>query len=138
MSSRWSAAVLLAVAAAAVWTVWRLVRGRLPLAVRLVALAAVAVAVFLIIDQHRDAEVAGAHMTSKATIRILPSPPTAESLREESEKIAESLMKRDRLESIPGPGLEAGVSWGFWIGLAGVVLLGVSMAAAGAAEANSR
>jgi hypothetical protein len=94
--------------------------------------------VFLIIDQYRDAEVAGEHMTVKATIRELPSPPTDESMREEAETIAESSMTRDRLVSIPGPGLEAGVGWGFWIGLAGVVLVGVSMAAAGAAEANSR
>jgi hypothetical protein len=126
MSSRWSEAVLITVAAAAVWLIWRLARGRVPWVVYVVALAAVALAVFLTIDQRRDVQAwppPGMKTITRSTISIGPAPA--------SDPFVDSWMRRDRLRSYHSSGLDVGASWGSWVGLAGMVLVGVSLVAAG-------
>jgi len=129
MSSRWSAAIVIAVGAVAIWAVWRAWRGRVPLPVRLVLAAAVAVAVYLTLAQWRDVEAwppPGAVTTSRIAIASLdtrPKDPTADFLA--------SWMQRDHLRSYHNPDLYADISWGLWVGLGTLMLVVVALLLAG-------
>ncbi|GIF25083.1 hypothetical protein BJ973_007340 [Actinoplanes tereljensis] len=122
MSSRWTAAVLIVFGAAALWLVWRLVRGRVPGPVWAVLLAAVAIAVFLTLDQ-RDAS---GEWLSAPTIELSlgPDPDPAGSL-------AAAWMQRDDLNAYASDGLNIGLAWGFWTGFTAMILTGASLALAG-------
>jgi hypothetical protein len=56
MSSRWSAAILITVAAAAIWLTGRVTKRDVPWPVHLLALSACALSIFLAVAQWRDIE----------------------------------------------------------------------------------
>jgi hypothetical protein len=122
MSSRWTAAVLIAFGAAAVWLTWRLVRGRVAGPVWGLLLAAVAVSLFLTLDQ-RDAS---QEWLSAPTIQLNSGPGA-----DPAGSLAAAWMHRDDLNAYASDGLNIGVTWGFWTGFTAMVLTGISLAAAG-------
>jgi hypothetical protein len=127
MSSRWSAAVLVTVAAAAVWLIWRLVRAQVPRAAWLLVLAAVALSVFLVVDQRSDVRPWSRSGMYTVTIAELG----VERDRDPARDIAAGWMKRNDLVSYRSDGLNVDMSWGFWAGLGAIVLVGMSLVVAG-------
>ncbi|MEU8819043.1 hypothetical protein [Actinoplanes sp. NPDC048796] len=127
MSSRWSAAIVIAVAAVAVWLVWRFVRGRVPLPVWLAVLAAVTVSVFLTLVQRSDIEPMNDPETETTMTIELDVDGKPES--EPGADIAADWMKRDHLVPYRSDGLDVGLGWGLWVGLAGMVVAGLAVAA---------
>jgi hypothetical protein len=128
MSSRWSTAIAIAAAAVAVWLIWRFVRGRVPLPVWLAVLSAVTVSVFLTLVQRSDVE----PMTDPEKTEIIATVELDVAPKLEPEPgadIAADWMKRDHLVPYRSPGLNVGLGWGLWAGLAGMVLAGVALAA---------
>lgn len=114
ISSRWSEAVVLTVAAAGVWLVWRLVRGRVPWVVWMLALVAMTAAVFLTLDQRAEV--------------LAPGAPVDYFVYSSEGLVAPPLV-RDAFERWPG--VETGLGRGFWTGLAAMLLTGTALAAAG-------
>jgi hypothetical protein len=124
MSTRWSAAVLIAVSVAALWLIWRRTRGSVPLVGYLVALAAIAVSIFLAATQWRGVEAwppPGATTRTSVTLHLADEPAS------KSDPFVESWMARDQLRSFHSPGLYSDVGWGLWVGLGGMLLVGVSI-----------
>ncbi|MCU7728523.1 hypothetical protein ODJ79_32835 [Actinoplanes sp. KI2] len=135
MSSRWTVAILLTVGAAVGWLAWRMTRGRVPVAIWLAALAAVAVSVLLTLQQRSDVETWPPAEVNAAGV----SEVHLSSVKEVSAtEFAESLMPRDRLRRYSDPGIEAGTSYGFWVGLVGMTLTGLSLVVAGRGGRNPR
>jgi hypothetical protein len=128
MSSRWTESILLTVAAAVTWLAWRMARGRVPRTVWLAALAAVAVSMFLTLQQRGDvepwppAEAAPTHQSGYALSDV--------AVVSDAEFMA-SVMPRNHLRRYTDPGTEAGTSCGFWTGLVGMALTGLSLGIAG-------
>ncbi|MCU7727050.1 hypothetical protein ODJ79_25260 [Actinoplanes sp. KI2] len=128
MSSRWTASIWLTAAAAVGWLAWRMARGRVPVAIWLAALAAIAVSVLLTLQQRSDVETwPPAEVTAPRESELQASAVAMVSATE----FAESLMPRDHLRRYTDPGIEAGPSYGFWVGLAGMTLTGLSLVVAG-------
>lgn len=126
MSSRWTGALLLTVLAVGFWLVSRLTRRWVSRALWLTSLAAVVLSVFLTLDQ-RDA--ARSPTAAERSAEVVGVPADA------AGPLAASLMRRDH------PVAMAGVSaagLGFWIGLTGMILTGMSLAAAGPARPARR
>lgn len=129
MSSRWSAAIAIAAAAVAIWLIWRFVRGRVPLPMWLAVLSAVTVSVFLTLAQRSDVEpMNDPKKTAIITTAELDVAPKLES--EPGADIAADWIKHDHLVPYRSPGLNVGLGWGLWAGLAGMVLTGLAVAAA--------
>lgn len=129
VSSRWSAAIAIAVAAVAVRLVWRFVRRRVPLPVWLAVLSAVTVSVFLTFVQLSDVKPINDPEKSEIIATVeLDVDPKPES--EPGADIAADWMKRDHLVPYRSDGLYVGLGWGLWAGLAGMVLAGLALAAA--------
>jgi hypothetical protein len=61
------------------------------------------------------------------TVQIGVSDPKSDPVLE----LASAWMVRDRLRSYHSPGLYADASWGMWVGLAGMVLVALSLVLAG-------
>ncbi|MFD0519342.1 hypothetical protein [Paractinoplanes durhamensis] len=127
ISTRWTVAVLIVFAAAAIWLTWRSVRGRVARPVWLLLLAAVVVAVFLTLDQRdRSEQWLAAPTRGESTIQLTvgPDPDPVGSL-------AAAWLRRDDLNTYASPGLNTGVGWGFWTGFTAMLLTGLSLAVAG-------
>ena len=127
VSSRWSQALLVTAVSVVLGLLWCLFRDRAPVVLWIAALAGVTLAVFLALDQRADTRSPPTPPTRSITIvegitDISPQP-TAE--------FAAGWMRRDRLVAYHSEGLNADVGWGFWAGLAGMVLTGMSLAVAG-------
>jgi hypothetical protein len=121
MSSRWSTAVLLAAGAAAIWVLWRLVRGRVPLPVLLALLAAGGFALYLTVAQLLDVK----DFTSGVTREVVTIAPVS---KPTTDPFVAGWMERDHLRSYHhSPYLYAGFSDGCWIGLAAMVLVVVAL-----------
>jgi hypothetical protein len=135
MSSRWSVAVVITVAAAAAWLVWRMVRGRVPRVVPVIACAAAALSIVLAVAQWRAVEA-----------RPLPGSTTTASVRigvagresDPATELADAWMVRDHLRSYHNPGLYVDIGWGIWIGLGAMVLVALSLVVAGSGRSPSR
>ncbi|WP_213004678.1 hypothetical protein [Paractinoplanes toevensis] len=128
MSSRWTVSVLLTVAAAVVWLAWRMARARVPVAILLAALAAVAVSVFLTLQQRSDVEL---WPPAEVTATPVPEFQLSATVEVSGTEFAESVMPRDHLRRYTDPRIEAGTSYGFWAGLAGMTLTGLALVVAG-------
>ncbi|MFI5490347.1 hypothetical protein [Micromonospora echinaurantiaca] len=129
MSSRWSAAVLLTLGAIVVAMIWRHAQGRMPSLAHVATLAAVALSVFLVVQQWRDVEAwppAGSWSQSRVEPSDSPWFPEP-SRRDMAAEIAGGFMERDNLRSHHAPGLTAGVGWGMWVGLCAIVLAGAAL-----------
>ena len=129
MSSRWSAAIAIAAAAVAVWLIWWFLRGRVPSPVWLAVLSAVTVSVFLTLAQRSDVE----PMNDPEKTGIIAGVELDAAPKLESERVADFAavwMKRDHLVPYRSAGLNVGLGWGLWVGLAGMVLAGMALAAA--------
>jgi hypothetical protein len=127
MSTSWTAAVLTATGATAMWLTWRYTRTRIPRPAWLVLLAAAAISVFLTLDQRDNADrwletSTRTELTVRLDIRADPDPASS---------LAADWMHRDELRSYRSAGLNVGVTWGFWTGMTAMVLAGMSMALAG-------
>jgi hypothetical protein len=134
MSSRWAASVLLTGAAAATWSAARVVRSRVPVIVQLAALAAVVASIFLTLQQRND-------VASWPPVEVAADPVAGDARESElrieayryveltDAEIAASTMRRDHLWHYTQPGLTAGPGYGYWTGLAGMALTGLSMLA---------
>jgi hypothetical protein len=127
ISTRWTEALLVGTAAAAVWSAWWLVRRHTPVVVHLAVLAAAILAVFLTVDQRRAAQPwppPGMQTIQKSTVVLgsdrLPG----------TEEYARDWIKRDQLRTFHGTGLTVDVGWGYWVGLTGMTLVGLSMVGA--------
>lgn len=128
MSSRWTVSVLLTVTVAVAWLAWRTTRGRVPAAIRLGALAAIVVSVFLTLQQRSDVE---PWPPADVTTTFQPGNHLSAKVEMSDSEFAEAVMPRDHLRRYTTPGIEAGTSYGFWVGLAGMTLTGMSLIAAG-------
>lgn len=129
MSTRWTEAVLVTVAAVAVWVLWRVVRGRVPLPVRLVLLAAVGFALYLTVAQLLDVR----DFSRGTAVAVVSIGPVA---KPSGDPFVAGWMRRDHLVSYRTPGLYADVSDGCWMGLAAMVLVVVALLLAGSGEAR--
>ncbi|MEV4489965.1 hypothetical protein AB0K04_07610 [Micromonospora coxensis] len=131
MSSRWSAAVLITVGALVVSLVWRHDRGRVPPLMHLATVAAVALSIFLVLQQWQDVESLSEGSTSVSRVTINAHPLGAEPpSRDPAADIASGFMKRDDLLSFHSAGLNADVGWGMWVGLCAMALAGAALVAA--------
>ncbi|MET8151505.1 hypothetical protein ACIBSW_20295 [Actinoplanes sp. NPDC049668] len=128
MSTRWTVSVLLTVTAAVAWLAWWMTRGRVPVAIWLAALVAVTVSMFLTLQQRSDVE---PWPPAEATALLEPGNYLSAEVEMSDTEFAESVMPRDHLRRYTDPGIESGTSYGFWAGLAGMILTGLSLAAAG-------
>lgn len=127
-STRWTEAVLVTVAAAAVWLLWRWLRGSVPWPVRLVLVAGVVLALYVSLQQREDVEAwppPGARFITSVCLGDQSGGPSG------AEEIAEPFMERDHLRSYHDPALHADISWGFWAGIGAMVLVGVALVTAG-------
>jgi hypothetical protein len=118
MSTLWSAAVVLAVAAAAL----ALLRRRaVPLALTVLAIGLTVAQVWLV-DRlpHPDTTIAASISGDLVPVNESPDAP-----------FLAAWMQRDHLRSFHDPGLYADASWGLWVGLAAMVLVGVTIMLAG-------
>ncbi|MGS2620132.1 hypothetical protein ACVCAH_37575 [Micromonospora sp. LZ34] len=128
MSSRWSAAVLLTLGAVVVSMIWRHNRGRVPSLAHVATLAAVALSVFLVVQQWRDVEAwPPAGSVSRSRVEPSASHWFAEPRRDMAAEIAAGFMERDHLRSHHAPGLIADAGWGMWVGLCAIVLAGAAL-----------
>jgi hypothetical protein len=124
VSSRWSQALFVTAVSVVLGLVWCLFRDRAPVVLWLAALVGVTLAVFLALDQRADTRPpAPQTWTITQGITNISTDPTGE--------IAAGWMRRDKLEAYHSEGLNVDVGWGFWAGLTGMVLTGLSLAVVG-------
>jgi hypothetical protein len=136
-STRWSLAVLITLAAAAIWLLWRLARRPVPAAAYLVALAGIALAVHLSLTQSWEAW-PPADQTTVARVTITASPGYDPDPEPNLEPVKASYMQRDALLATDSPGVYAGVGWGLPVGVATMVFVGIATLVAGPGTAAER
>ena len=114
-SSLWSAAMVLSAAATVAWLLWRLVRGGVPIAGRLVLALLPLTSIILIAKQWRQRRPFDAvynHPRSTISMHVSPSDP-----------VPWPTTVRDHLLILHQPGMSMDVRWGAYAGLAAVSLL---------------
>jgi len=128
MSSRWTASIVLTVAAAAAWLAWKMARGRVPIGVLLGSLAAVALAIVLTVQQRRDVEPwppTDVQATAQAVYALTDEVEVSDA------EFARSYMPRNHLRRYRDQGTDAGPGYGFWTGLAAMTSTALSLTVAG-------
>lgn len=133
ISTRWSEAIALAAAGPALWLVWRVRRGRVPLPLRLAVLGGVAAAVFLTVQQWQDVErwpPPGSTIHSEVRAELLPAA-AARRRPPVEDTVAASWMQRDELRSYHQPGLYVNFGWGLYAGLAAMLFVAAAVITAG-------
>ena len=126
VSTRWSAAVLLAAAVAVALLVFLLRRRRVPSVGRILALGVVVVAIGLTVAQWRGVE----HWPPpNAVIRTDISLNQVGEHRDFEQELLDDWAERDHLRSIHKTGLTADVAEGMWVGLATMSLMAVALLA---------
>ncbi|MDI6105950.1 hypothetical protein QLQ12_46010 [Actinoplanes sp. NEAU-A12] len=133
-SSRWVTSVLLTVATATIWLAVRVVRGRVPMAVRLTALAVVAVSMFLTFEQRDDAE---PWPPVEARVTMVPEAGLSAEVELSHAEFAKAVMPRNQLRRYTQPGRVSSTGYGYWTGLVGMALTGLTMLTAGRGDRRS-
>lgn len=119
VSTRWTVAVLLAVAVAMVWMAFLLWRRRIPFLARVLALGVVVIAIGLTIAGWRDIEHwPPPNAVARAEIRIDP----IDAHRDVERALLDDWAERDHLRRIHTSGLTADVAGGMWVGLVAMSL----------------